>query len=165
MKDLEILGPKAHHKNKRVGVAYKKTKKRYSNSFIGANATSALLLFSAVCCADIPGISAICVSLAFIFTFCSLMLPDHEKYTIKEYYTTHKSERRKTKRLDLAGRLSLSLMLILFIYGNIFVITDNTEVFNYDTFMNGFITSIILSTVGAAALCTFKIMKKALIFT
>ena len=161
MKNLETLGPMAHYKNKRAGVAYMKTKKRYSNSFIIANIISALLLIGAIYGMHMSGITALCVSLAFIFTFCSLMLPDHEKYTIKEYYTTHRSERKKTKIRDLVGRIVFVIMLLLFIYGNIWILLDN-PIFNYDTFMNGFVTTIILLTIISACICIIKVISEAL---
>jgi len=157
MKNLETLGPMAHHKNKRAGVAYLKTKKRYSNNFIAINIVSALFLVGAVCGVHMPGISALCTSLAFIFTFCSLMLPDYEKYTIKEYYTTHRSERKKTKIRDLVARIVFVIMLLLFIYGNILILLNNP-------FINGFITTIILLTIISACICICKVASEALIF-
>jgi hypothetical protein len=154
MKNLETLGPMAHHKNKRAGVAYLKTKKRYSNNFIAINIVSALFLVGAVCGVHLPGISALCTSLAFIFTFCSLMLPDYEKYTIKEYYTTHRSERKKTKIRGLVGRIVFVIMLLLFIYGNIWILLNNP-------FINGFITTIILLTIISACICICKVASEA----
>jgi uncharacterized membrane protein len=163
MKNLETLGPMAHHKNKRAGVAYLKTKKRYSNNFIAINIVSALFLVGAVCGVHMPGISALCTSLAFIFTFCSLMLPDHEKYTIKEYYTTHRSERRKKIMRDSINKIAFIIILLLFVYGNIWILLDNPT-FNYETFMNGFITTIILLSIIGACICICKVASEALIF-
>jgi len=164
MKDLETLGPRAHYKNKRAGVAYTKTKKRYSNNFIIANIISVLFLVGAIYGVHMSGITPLCVSLAFIFTFCSLMLPDHEKYTIKEYYTTHRSERKKTIRRDLAARSIYVIILLGFIYGNLYVIADTPGVFNYDKFYSGFITTVIVAAVCGALIVIVKMIAQALIF-
>jgi ABC-type Fe3+ transport system permease subunit len=170
MRNLETVGVQGHRKNypkpyyNRDEEVYTKTVTRISKGFVAINAFSTLLLVTAIYFKEYPGAVVVCCVLAFVFTWCSFMLPEHEKYTTTEYTTTRKKERMKSNRRDLISRLTFVSVLIAFIYGNLYVMADQPDTFNYDKIYSGFITTIFIATVCGALITAIKLIIGASIF-